>query len=200
MDYCVKDGAVAAEWGRPSPHGDVDGTVVDAAALAGDAPSRRALVEADPGRFERRGGNLLKMYEILRGEPPTREGLTVEVAWGESGTGKSTWAFGEAGDDYYVWTPSETGCWFDGYDGQKTLILDDFDGSCMGYRLFLRVCDRWPLRVWVKHGMEHARWVKVLITSNLDPSNWYPSSAFGPISRRMTIVREFPLFSTRSNG
>jgi len=133
------------------------------------------------------------MYEILRGDPPTRDRVKVYVAWGVSGSGKSTWAFRRGAGDAYAFTPSETGTWFDGYDGQKTLILDDFDGTFMGYRVFLRVCDRWPLRVWVKHGMEHAKWDEVLITSNRQPESWYPSDDFRPISRRLTSVMEFKL-------
>lgn len=47
--------------------------------------------------------------------------------YGPTGTGKSHRAFEMAGEDVYVWTDDNG--WWDGYRGQKTVIINDFRGS-----------------------------------------------------------------------
>ncbi len=66
--------------------------------------------------------------------------------------------------------------WFDGYDGEKYLLFDDYRGELsMGY--LLQVCDKYPLRVEKKGATVAAEWERVYFTSNLPVELWYPYAA-----------------------
>ena len=61
--------------------------------------------------------------------------------YGPTGTGKTYAAINLIANrrDYYIAEcPSSRGSklWFDGYEGQKTLVLDDFSGDFCDFRFF----------------------------------------------------------------
>lgn len=57
--------------------------------------------------------------------------MVVKVFYGESGTGKSHRAEAEAGDSRYFLSKGDKGqvTWWDGYNGQDSVIIDDFYGK-----------------------------------------------------------------------
>lgn len=57
--------------------------------------------------------------------------MQVYVYWGKSGTGKTRRAYEEGGEDIYFISKGDSthAVWFDGYHGQKFVILDDFYGN-----------------------------------------------------------------------
>lgn len=94
----------------------------------------------------------------------------VYVYHGHSGTGKTrtAWEF----DPESTWTyPGH--CWFDGYEGQRVAIFDEFDGSDLGFSLWKQITDGYPMSVRVKGG--HTKWQPEIIvfTSNVDPKHWW---------------------------
>jgi len=93
----------------------------------------------------------------------------VYVLVGQPGSGKTRWAY----DNYPELYSKPNGQWWDGYQGQETILLDDFYGD-VEYSLLLKVCDRYPLQVPVKGGFVQANWKRVIITSNQRPEQWYP--------------------------
>lgn len=126
------------------------------------------------------------------------QGVRVIVLWGPSGAGKTYAAINyiAGGNNYYIAEcPSTKGSklWFDGYEGQKTLILDDFDSSFCEYRYLLRVLDKYKLKIEVKGSFAWAQWTTVVITSNTQPSDWYQCSAVAintaPLQRRISEIR-----------
>lgn len=96
--------------------------------------------------------------------------VNVIVLSGPPGSGKSRWAY----DNYPGLYSKPNGKWWDGYQGEKTILLDDFYGD-FDYSLLLKVCDRYPLQVQVKGGFVPALWDTVIITSNAEPRQWYSS-------------------------
>jgi len=93
----------------------------------------------------------------------------VYVLVGQPGSGKTRWAY----DNYPDLYSKPNGQWWDGYQGQETILLDDFYGD-VEYSLLLKVCDRYPLQVPVKGGFTQANWKRIIITSNHNPQQWYP--------------------------
>jgi hypothetical protein len=93
----------------------------------------------------------------------------VIVRYGPPGCGKSRQAYELGGNDAY-WKPN--GKWFDGYDGQKRVVIDDFYGW-LPYNQLLNLCDRYPLNVETKGGTASfvADWM--CFTTNSDPISWY---------------------------
>jgi hypothetical protein len=98
-----------------------------------------------------------------------------QVFWGPTESGKSRACAEIAGEDVY-WLSNEmcrgSTSWWDGYDGQSTVVLDDF--YCwLPLNTMLRMLDRYPFLVQTKGGARHFLAKNVLITSNSDPAEWY---------------------------
>lgn len=95
---------------------------------------------------------------------------------GRPGTGKTLLAIAYArkvaGDDYFIHPPGSLK-WWDGYEGQQVVILDDFRRRDLreagGFSYLLRVLDRYDCDVEVKGGYRRAHWSTVIITAQRDP-------------------------------
>lgn len=109
------------------------------------------------------------------------------VLWGDSGVGK-TRAAHDADPNIFTVNPEDTFP-FDGYDGEKSILIDDFYGT-LKYGFLLRVLDGHQLRLNVKGGHRYAAWTKVYITSNEAPDQWYKRGLTPALSRRLTTVTQ----------
>lgn len=126
----------------------------------------------------------LERYRYLKHQGP-RTPPRVVLFWGLTGSGKTKRAYA-MGDDCWVWGGDK---WFDGYEGQKVAVLDDFDGSQIAYRFLLRVLDRYRLQVPVKFGFTWWRPETIVITSNREAKSWYPNEDPAPLLRRIHEIR-----------
>jgi len=133
----------------------------------------------------------LEGYQSLNA-PAQNTAPEVHVLWGGTGTGKTRAAAEEAGPDaYWVGDLSSSGTlFFDGYEGQENVVWDEFYGK-VPLSLFLRLLDRYPIRVNTKGGNTQWSPKKIWITSNACPTSWYPDSDFAPLQRRITEDRFF---------
>lgn len=121
----------------------------------------------------------LERFKTLTLKPLHRD-VTVIVLYGDAGTGKSRWAYASYPDLY----SKSRGEWWDGYAGQKAILLDDYYGY-MPYSELLRVLDRYPYHAPVKGGFVWAQWDTVIITSNKPPSQWYQQGLTPALRRRL---------------
>lgn len=112
--------------------------------------------------------------------------VDVEVLWGSAGIGK-TKTVHEYDPDVFTANCDDSFI-FDGYDGQKTILLDDFKGQ-VKYKNLLRILDGYQYRCNVKGGHRYARWTKVFITANDPPSDWYSYGLTPALRRRLTVVK-----------
>lgn len=82
-----------------------------------------------------------------RTEPP-------KIYWlyGKTGTGKTRCSFEFASKLGDVWITSGGLQWFDGYDGQRSAIFDDFRSKGVSFPFLLQLLDRYPLSVPIKGG------------------------------------------------
>jgi hypothetical protein len=71
---------------------------------------------------------------------------------------------------------------FNGYDGEKVLLIDDFNGWI---KYTLRILDGYPLRLNIKNGVTWARFDRVYITSNAKPANFYKREIKKNFKRRI---------------
>jgi hypothetical protein len=151
--------------------------------------SIRDLIRLAPGFVCR---NLKSVYELYKFFAPQRKEMTKGVwLYGKSGVGKSTMAskiVEKYGPGY--WKPPATK-WFDGYHGQPVCVLDDYRPSEEGidFVFLLRLVDRWPCQVEVKHGSVHfiSKWVVVTCPSS--PRDLFCSVAPSQMDQ---LYRRFP--------
>lgn len=108
-----------------------------------------------------------------------------EVLWGPPGSGKSKFAWEEGGPDaFWVSKPNGNRAFWDGYEGQDTVVLDEFYGW-LPYGFMCRLLDRYPLRVETKGSSVPFLAKRIIITSNVDPVQWY-KKGLRALRRRLT--------------
>ncbi len=128
-------------------------------------------------------------YRELINPPRRRLDLDVHVLVGYTGVGKTRFVHQAAehhGEEVWISGDPELK-WFDGYRGEKWVLLDDFRGGCP-FEFLLRLLDVYKLRVQVKGSYVAWNPETIFITSNLDPTVWYSSADCAPLLRRLTKV------------
>jgi len=128
------------------------------------------------------------------GYRPTGIEKIINVFHGRTGTGKSRRAWEEAGVRVYSKDPRTK--WFDGYQGEENIIIDEFRGT-VDISHILRWFDRYPVRVECKGSSMPLQATTFWITSNLAPTDWYPdldSETKSALLRRLTNIVHFEYF------
>jgi hypothetical protein len=107
--------------------------------------------------------------------------------WGPSGTGKSM----EARRRWPMFFYKNCNKWWCGYDGQATIMVEDFDKNhaCLCHHLKIWA-DRYPFTAEVKQGSTGTiRPARIVITSNYHPRDIWPDAGdLEPILRRFNVV------------
>lgn len=143
----------------------------------------------------------LREYQNILLKKTTRNfrQVSVSIYYGEAGTGKSKKALYDSEnnrlDDMYVLEQGANAVWFDGYSGEKTLVINDFYGW-IKYGMMLNLLDGHQQRLEVKGGFTWANWNRVIITSNEHPANWYERGFTSALKRRITEIEKFTIDDT----
>lgn len=173
-EYCRKEGKYEEigefEKGGQGKRSDLDSVIEKIE----DGESAYDIVMQNPASL-RYLGNIQKLIGMKRGREALEDReVHVEVYYGASGTGKTrkAWEENKETGAYILDTTNNSTVWFDGYEGQKTLIIDDFYGW-IKFGALLRYLDRYPVRLEIKGAFTYASWTKVIITSNKHWSEWY---------------------------
>lgn len=150
--------------------------------------SMKRCAEENPVVFVKYHRGLTSFKRLVT--PPRNFKTEVLVIYGPTGIGKSHFAREHAPDAY--WLPQ--GKWFDDYDGQEYVIIDEFYGW-LPFSYLLRLLDEYPLLVETKGG--HVQFVsrKVIVTSNSPPWEWYKSEKidYSPLKRRIEMIFTKPV-------
>lgn len=130
--------------------------------------------------------------EFLREDTQHFRKVTVEYVWGETGTGKTRYAWGQK--DVFGERPFLIdGCdlkWWDGYNGEKCIVIDEYSNDIKITKL-LKLLDGYPKRLDIKGGFTYAAWTRVIITSNLSPDDLHPMAKAvhqRSLNRRITKI------------
>lgn len=187
--YCSKeDTRVEGPWtyGVPPAQGartDIAG-LVD---LARSGTSARAALEAIPAvyaRYHRAYAHILD----LTFKPVFKE-TRVLLMLGPTRCGKTRLALENAPDGDVYMAPVTNDLWFDGYDGQQTVLLDEYRGQYPRH-LLLRLLDCYTSRIPIKGGFTTLSASHIVITSNATPKEWYDWSklfeSWDPLVARIT--------------
>ena len=192
QSYCSKAGDVF-ETGTPSKGGqrtDLQSLLDDI--QSGDT-SKRVLAEKHPAVYIRYFRGIDNYLKLLHPIAPRDFKTEVFYYYGPPGTGKSRRALEEAksiAPDSIYYKPR--GLWWDGYQQQKCVIIDDFYGW-IKYDELLKICDRYPYKVQVKGSMEEFKATHIWITSNIDTDVLYKFEGYddAALRRRITVHIRF---------
>jgi hypothetical protein len=198
VHYCGKPCPITAHCDKCANEGYTDADRIDGPYDFGEVPENKQGQRTDleafadrvidgehfadiasdmPGvtlRYLQHAHRLLSLFRVHRYNADRRKVLYV----GPTRCGKSRRArdLPEGYTDRDFWEqPIGDGFWFDGVDGCKVVLFDEFDGkfSSTPLRLLLRVTDNYTLRVPSKGGFQWYDPERVLFTTNYHPWNWY---------------------------
>lgn len=181
-DYCKKaDSRLAGpwEWGTaPDSRGLKSPTALAVdAVLAGTPLTTVAL--AHPMAWVRSYRGLASLAAAMAAPTPATQykPCSTTVLWGPTRTGKTKAAMTSLCKDGRLpfMLPMGGGFWFDGYQGQDTLVIDDFYGQ-IKFSDLLNVLDDQVHQYPVKGGFIYSAWTRVFITSNSHPDDWWHES------------------------
>lgn len=188
-DYCMKDGKSheRGNWGIKQGYRSDLHKIME---MVKDHTPMIEIMEEMP-EVTARNLRWVEKYQSLVDREQTKEfrDVTVEVHWGQAGTGKTRHCT-EQTKDLFIVNSHETFP-FNDYQGESAILIDDFDGSGFRYTEFLRVCDGHQYRANTKGGCRYARWTKIYITSNTPPHAWYQRGFTPALERRITSVTEY---------
>lgn len=185
--YCSKDGDVVLRHGTPAAPGKRN-----------DLTAVRELIE--------NGGNMEDVirsntsYQGLRAAPTyltyleQKRDFVPTVVWlyGETGSGKTRAAREWLPD---AWMSGISLRWWDEYDGQADVIIDDFRGDFCTFHYLLRILDRYPMKVEVKGGHRQLLARRIVITSPYSPQRAYKKCEenMAQLLRRITLVKKMTM-------
>lgn len=108
--------------------------------------------------------------------------------WGKAGKGKSRIVYDKYHEDDIYTKPIE---WYNGYMGQKVMLIDDFDEKTMGNKELLHLMDRYPMMGKTKGSFVNINSEVLYITSDFHPSEfWRKGNELDQITRRITEIIE----------
>ncbi len=112
------------------------------------------------------------------------------MLFGSTGVGKSRWAHATYPNLYSLPPTKQSGCYWDGYEGQSTVLIDEAYGSRFSHGFLLQLTDRYSFQVPFHGGQANFYSRTIVFASNKHPSEWYDQDKFpwanGPLHRRMT--------------
>lgn len=190
-DYCKKEGDYVEFGSTPYPgrRSDLD----DVAKLLKAGSKLSDVADAHPAMFitHSRG---IREYALLLQEQYEHDDVRGVWIYGAPGVGKSRYARKEWPEAY----AKQQNKWFDGYDGEEAIILDDLDkgGVCLSHHLKIW-CDRYSCKGETKGGMVNLRHKAFVVTSNYSIDDLWPSFEDDvlnkAIKRRFKVIHMDPL-------
>lgn len=149
-----------------------------------------AIADSAPDVYIRHYFPLKKIKNDFE-KPKARGPVKVRLFLGPSGTGKTHAAWSTLGtEDTYSKIPTTK--WWDGYQGEEKVIVDEFRGT-VSVGLLLRWLDPagYPLTLETKGAQVIAKFNDVILTSNIHPRDWYPDldlATKNALLRRIEII------------
>jgi len=165
--YCKKESKILCEMGvmpRQGQRTDLERTY----AMLRSGCSMQQITDA--------GVNLQCIktaYEWLKYNESARESGP-ECIWlhGPTGSGKSYYATKKLGPNYYK-APAALESFWEGYDGQENVLIDDFRPGRCTFAFLLELLDDYKLRLPVKGSSRQFRAKRVYITAPVSPEEMF---------------------------
>lgn len=194
--YCTKEESrVAGPWEFGSlqfagKRNDLE--EVKEAIVAGK--KRKEIIEMFPVAFMKYHSGIEKVINALGSVRSLEVPPLVLVMYGEPGSGKTTRALkGIEKEEIYIKDASQ---WWDGYNGQKRVVFDEFCGG-IAWNTLKCILDKHACQVQIKGGFVQLLAEEFMFTSNKPPIEYYPEvfkkeCEWRAFMRRVTQCLYFP--------
>jgi len=188
FEYCSKGKDFIEMGDRPKGKGkrtDLDNV---AEAIKGGA-TKREICDNYGSQFIKYHNGIEKMisvYQEHRSKAPV-------VIWyyGETGCGKTRLAVktGNLKGSYYI---KDNTKWWNGYEQQKVIIVDDFDHeeNGLGFRNLIKLLDRYEFLGESKGSYVKINSELIIVTSDRSPVLMFDEKKYSQLKRRITLLKE----------
>lgn len=195
IEYCEKECSNLVSGGvRPKGKGARSDLAVVAELIQAGA-SVSDIAELCPVQFMRGFTGITRL--VMANAKP--RDFDTQVFWlhGTTGTGKSRWAM-EQVDRSDCYFKNGSNKWWDGYTGQRDVIMDDFRPTKeLPFEYMLGLMQNLPFLIEMKGATAHFTSHRIFITTPLPPvetwarCDWLTGEALAQFTRRITQVIEF---------
>jgi len=204
--YCKKDGSWG-EKGTPPQQGKRSDLIALKDSVENGTSTYNKILMTDTHAIHTYGRVLKQVQDLVDSKKRRPDGFVPKGFWfwGLTGTGKSIEAWKQAKeyvqgnmDEIYLHNTEDKG-WFQGYRGQKVMIIDELRGSDVKFKNLLTWCDQHPVNVPVRHATDQVPLLveRVYITSCMPPEVAYSgmnqTDSIDQLRRRYKVV-EFHKF------
>lgn len=186
IEYCKKDGDWA-EKGEPRKDAQSGGQIEkDRWARNLELAKQGKLEELsqiDPEAYTR----CYKTYKQIKTDhmqPKEEVDLDNAWLWGPPGIGKSSSARKTAGGVYY---PKQLNKWWDGYQGEDFVIIDDWEKDCHLEHHLKIWADRYDFIAETKGGAIRIRPKHIIVTSNYSMEQCFNGEVLAAMRRRFNV-------------
>lgn len=178
--YCTKEdtraeigeerGSFDAEAGKQGKRSDLE--EVSQRIVAGEP--MRDIALAHPGDFIRYHRGFEAFANVIRAAPAKERNVEVIVLWGPTGTGKTHRVLHTYPDCFCVEPGRDP---WDGYAGEATIFLDEFDYTLWPINQMKKILDKWKYRLQRRYLNAYAEWTRVVICANPSPVCFYDGAS-----------------------
>lgn len=114
------------------------------------------------------------------------------ICYGPAGIGKTSFARDFFEGNAYTLTNKN---WWQRYEGQRKIIVNEFNEDWWDIDKFCQIVDRGPYEVEIKGGSFPLQADHIILTTNQDPKNWYINDdSRWKFERRVKYVNFWPKF------
>lgn len=161
-NYCGKGEVIIQKEGKPGKRSDLE----DVVELVKQGASIKDIKEEYPMQYIKFHGGIEKLVTQKKRD------FKPEVVWiwGKTGTGKTRMVVESEPD---LWISGKNLRWWNNYENEEAVLLDDFRGDFCTFHELLRILDRYPYRVEVKYGSRELNSKRIYITSCHPPESVY---------------------------
>lgn len=190
--YCTKEDTrflVGGEYGTYKKEKGLQGHRTDLDSIAKeivDGKSLREIGVDHPAIYIHYYKGLENFAEMIKPAVPEFRDVQVCVIWGETGVGK-TW-FVTHRDKVYKTIVGKRNPW-DGYKGEEAILLDEFNTNQISPEELNTLLDGYKLDLAARYYDRPARYTRIYITANSDPTDWYrycDGKVYAAVQRRIT--------------